>query len=106
MSLLKNQNNLLPQKDLKRLAVIGPNANTTRLGDYADAAKESSEFGMLEQIKKIVSPQTKASFSDGANIPIAVALAKNADAVILGLGENKSISGEGHDRSELNLPAN
>jgi len=107
MCLLKNQNNLLPlKKDLQRIAVIGPNANTTRLGDYADVAKESSEFGMLEQIKKIVSPQTKVSFSDGENIPTAVALAKNADAVILALGENNKISGEGHDRSELDLPGN
>ena len=53
MSLLKNQNNFLPfKKDLQRIAIIGPNANTTRLGDYADVAQESSEFGMLEQIKK------------------------------------------------------
>src|SRR5260370_9238290 len=107
MSLLKNQTNLLPlNKDLQRIAVIGPNAMTTRLGDYADVAGESSEFGMLEQIKKIVSPQTKVSFSDGENIPAAIALAKNSDAVILALGENNKISGEGHDRSELDWPGN
>ncbi len=88
MCLLKNQNNLLPlKKDLKRISVIGPNANTTRLGDYADVAKESSEFGMLEQIKNIVSSETQVSFSDGEDIRTAVALAKKADAVILALGE-------------------
>ena len=107
MSLLKNQNNLLPlKKDLQRIAVIGPNANTTRLGDYADVAKESSEFGMLEQIKKIVSPQTKVLFSDGEKLSTAVASANDADVAILALGENKNISGEGHDRSELDLPGN
>ena len=107
MCLLKNQNNLLPlKKDLQRIAVIGPNASTTRLGDYADVAKESSEFGMLEQIQKNVSSHTKVSFADGEDIPSAVALAKTADAVVLALGENNKISGEGHDRSELDLPGN
>ena len=107
MCLLKNEKGLLPlKKELKHIAVIGPNANITRLGDYADVATEGPEYGMFEQIKKIVSPQTKVSFSDGAKIDDAVATTKNADVVILGLGENKKISGEGFDRAELNLPGN
>ena len=107
MCLLKNKNHLLPlTKNLARIAVIGPNANVARLGDYADAAKETPEFGMLNQIEKIVSPATKVSFSDGKNIGSAVALAKNSDVVILALGEKKGISGEGFDRSDLNLPDN
>jgi beta-glucosidase len=89
-----------------RIAVIGPNANIARLGDYADAAKEGPEFGMLAQIEKIVSPSTKVSFSDGKEIGRAVALAKKSDVVILALGEKKGISGEGFDRSDLNLPDN
>ncbi|MGH7951709.1 MAG: glycoside hydrolase family 3 N-terminal domain-containing protein [Limisphaerales bacterium] len=107
MCLLKNENNLLPlKKDLKSIAVIGPNANIARLGDYADAVKETSEYGMLNQIKKIVSPQTQIFFSDGEQINDAVALAKKADVVIMGLGEWHGISGEGFDRSDLNLPSN
>ncbi|HEY1789724.1 MAG TPA: glycoside hydrolase family 3 N-terminal domain-containing protein, partial [Verrucomicrobiae bacterium] len=36
MCLLKNENDLLPlKKDLRQIAVIGPNGNITRLGDYA-----------------------------------------------------------------------
>jgi beta-glucosidase len=105
MCLLKNENHLLPlKKDLKSIAVIGPNANIARLGDYTEAAAEGSEFGMLAQIKKVVSPNTKISFSDGENIEGAVALAEKSDVVILGLGENQKISGESHDRSDLNLP--
>lgn len=107
MCLLKNENNLLPlKKDLSRIAVIGPNAELTRLGDYAEAATETAEFGMLAQIKKAVSPQTQVDFADGINIADAVALAKKADVVILALGEKKGISGEGFDRSDLNLPDN
>lgn len=107
MCLLKNKGELLPlKKDLKRIAVIGPNANVARLGDYADAVKEGPEYGMLNQIKKLVSPQTQVLFSEGDQIEAAVALAKKADVVIMGLGERKGISGEGFDRSELDLPGN
>ena len=107
MCLLKNDGHLLPlQKDLKCIAVIGPNANVARLGDYSDAAHEGPEEGMLEQIKKIVSPKTQVQFADGKDIDEAVALAKKADVVILGLGEWKGISGEGFDRSDLDLPGN
>jgi len=107
MCLLKNQGNLLPlKKDLSCIAVIGPNANIARLGDYADGAREGSENGMLEQIRKLVSPQTQVLFSDGVKIDEAVDLARKAGVVILGLGENHGISGEGFDRSDLGLPGN
>ncbi|HTR42206.1 MAG TPA: glycoside hydrolase family 3 N-terminal domain-containing protein [Pseudomonadales bacterium] len=107
MCLLKNENHLLPlKKNVRQIAVIGPNGNTTRLGDYADVAKEGPEFGVFQQIQKIVSPETKVSFSDGDDIKSAVALAKKSDVVILALGEKKGISGEGFDRSDLNLPGN
>lgn len=107
MCLLENAHDLLPlKKDMKRIAVIGPNANIARLGDYAEAAAEGPEYGMLEQIKKTVSPKTKISFSDGGSIDSAVALARKSDVVILALGENSKVSGEGHDRSDLNLPGN
>ena len=107
MCLLKNKNHLLPlKKDLGRIAVIGPNGNIARLGDYAGAASEGPEFGMFRQIEKIVSPETKVSFSDGGEIGRAVALAKQSDVVILALGEKHGISGEGFDRSNLNLPGN
>ena len=46
------------------------------------------------------------TFNDGTDIPSAVAVAKAADVVILGLGENRSESGEGNDRSNLDLPRN
>ena len=59
---------------------------------------------MLEQIKQLVSTNTEVTFSDGENIKEAVALTGGADVVILGLGEWQKISGEGFDRSDLNLP--
>jgi beta-glucosidase len=105
LCLLKNKNGLLPlSKDIGRIAVIGPNANITRFGDYTEAAHETVDQGMFEQIKRIVSPKTETSFSDGSDISAAVGLARKADVVILGLGEWQKISGEGFDRSDLNLP--
>jgi beta-glucosidase len=105
MCLLKNEANLLPlKKNLRRIAIIGPNANIARLGDYTEGAQESSAQGMFEQIKQLVSANTEVLFSDGEDIPKAADLAKNADVVILGLGEWHGISGEGFDRSDLNLP--
>jgi beta-glucosidase len=105
MCLLKNEGDLLPlKKDLKRIAVIGPNANIARIGDYTEAAHESSAQGMFEQIKQLISTNTEVLFSDGEDVEKAIAVAKEADVVVLGLGEWLKISGEGFDRSDLNLP--
>ncbi len=105
MCLLKNENDLLPlRNNLRRIAVIGPNANIARIGDYTEGAHESSAQGMLEQIRQLLSTNTEVSFSDGDDIQKAVNLAKDADVVILGLGEWHGISGEGFDRSDLALP--
>ena len=109
LCLLKNQDNLLPlKKDLKRVTVIGPNANIVQLGDYtsAGAIQDLSEYGIFNQVKKIVSPRTQVEFNEGTNIADAVALAAGSDVVIMGLGENSRLSGEGHDRSNLDLPGN
>jgi len=107
MCLLKNDGGLLPlKKDLASVAIIGPNADIARLGDYADAASEGSEYGMLSQLKQRLSTNTKVSYLSGENIDDAVALARQAAVVIMALGEKKGISGEGFDRSDLDLPGN
>ncbi len=107
MCLLKNQDSLLPlNKDLKCIAVIGPNADSTRLGDYSSKPEDRTEEGMLGQIKKMVSPGTRVLFSDGSDINEAISQAKQAQVVILALGENSRVSGENRDRSDLALPGN
>lgn len=107
MCLLKNNNEVLPlKKDLKRIAIIGPNGNTTRLGDYAGIGKEGPEFGIFNQVKQLLPTNTSVMYLNGNNIREAVDLAKKSDVVILALGEKKGISGEGFDRSSLDLPGN
>lgn len=104
MCLLKNENNLLPlSRDLKTVAVIGPNALIAQLGDYSDVAKRKYR-PMLDEIRARVSPQTNVIFNNGKDIRAAVEALKNADVAILGLGERPGISGESFDRSNLDLP--
>lgn len=105
MTLLKNDGNLLPlSKSIQRIAVIGPNANVARYGDYS-MEEWGEQVSMLQGIRAMV-PQATVNFDVGKNIPAAVALAKAADVVILGLGELEGSSGEGHDRSDLDLQGN
>ena len=105
MTLLKNDGNLLPlSKSIKRIAVIGPNANVARYADY-EKEENGERISMLQGIRAIV-PQASVTFAAGNDIPAAVALAMNADIVVLGLGEHQGISGEGNDRSNLDLPGN
>jgi beta-glucosidase len=105
MTLLKNENHLLPlSKSIERIAVIGPNANVARYADY-EKKENGQRISMLDGIRAIV-PHAQVTFNDGTDIPSAVAVAKAADVVILGLGENRGESGEGNDRANLDLPRN
>jgi beta-glucosidase len=106
MCLLKNENNLLPlTKNIGRIALLGMNAGKLRLGDYSDPGEKENLPSMREAIAAI-SPKTEILYSDGEDIPAAVALAKQADVVILGLGEFHGISGEHFDRAYLDFSGN
>lgn len=103
MTLLKNDNHLLPlSKSVRRIAVIGPNANVARYGDY-EKEENGERISLLQGVESAV-PQATVNFDEGNDISAAVAKAEAADVVILGLGERQGISGEGFDRSELGLP--
>jgi beta-glucosidase len=119
--LLKNENNLLPlRKDLKSIAVIGPNADDAKnqLGDYTAHTVLQHIVTVLEGIKAKVSPSTKVTYVKGCNVvgneldEIAKArdAARNADVAIVVLGENtwdtpdrKGTDGEGYDVATLEL---
>ena len=70
MVLLKNEKGLLPlKKNLKSIAVIGPEGDVARLGGY-------SGFGMktvtiLDGIKGMVSPSTSVAFEKGCDVGYA-----------------------------------
>jgi beta-glucosidase len=67
--LLKNDKNLLPlRKNLKSIAVIGPNADDAinQLGDYSPQLVPQHVTTVLEGIKTAVSPQTKVAAVRGS----------------------------------------
>jgi beta-glucosidase len=105
ITLLKNDNSVLPlSPTLRRIAVIGPNGKVARYGDYEEETNGRG-IGILEGIRTIA-PDAVVTFNDGKDISAAVAAAGDADVVVLGLGERMGISGEGFDRSSLDLPDN
>ena len=105
MTLLKNDNHLLPlSKSLQHIAVIGPNGDVARYGDYEKEAN-GLHISILEGIREAV-PHATVTFDEGKDIASAVAKAKASDVVILGMGEWQGVSGEGFDRSNLDLPGN
>ncbi len=105
MTLVKNDGQLLPlSKSTRQIAVIGPNAAVARYGDYEDE-KNGERISILEGIRDLL-PTSTVIFDPGTNIPAAVETAARADVVILALGEHQGISGEGFDRSCLDLPGN
>ena len=119
--LLKNENNLLPlDKNIKSIAVIGPNADhvMNQLGDYVAWTVLQDVVTILEGIKSKVSPRTKVVYVKGCDvigdgtdeISKARKAAKKADVAIVVVGENewqteggKGTDGEGRDVASLDL---
>ena len=70
--LLKNENNLLPlKKDIRSIAVIGPNADDdlNQLGDYTTTRPVSQDIvTVLEGIKSKVSSKTKVTYVKGCDV--------------------------------------
>jgi len=105
ITLLKNDGPLLPLSRLvQRIAVIGPNCDVARYGDYENESN-GEHISMQQGIRRLV-PGATVEFDPGTVIASAIAKAQRADVVILGLGEWQGISGEGFDRSDLGLPGN
>lgn len=109
--LLDNDGTLpLSTKDLKTLAVIGPNANATRvmISNYAGVpCKYTSPLQGLQKYSSGVSYQpgcADVGCSDGSLIEPAAKAAASADAVVLVVGLDQSIEAEGLDRVNLTLP--
>jgi len=105
MTLLKNDGNLLPlARSTQHIAVIGPNANIARYGDY-ERETNGKRISLLDGLRAEV-PNAVITFDEGKDIGAAVAKAKEADVVILGMGEWQGVEGEGFDRTNLDLPGN
>jgi beta-glucosidase len=116
--LLKNDQNLLPlNKNVKSIAVIGPNADDQRqqLGDYTPRRIIQTVVTMLAGVKAKV-PNAKVTYVQGCDwldrepntIAEAVKAAREADVAIVVLGERhmgspRGTDGEGRDSASLEL---
>jgi beta-glucosidase len=69
ITLLKNDNNLLPldRRALKSIAVIGPNASRAHLGGYTDPSPARG-VSVLEGVTKKVGASVKVNFAEGCKI--------------------------------------
>jgi beta-glucosidase len=104
LCLLKNADHLLPLSPATpTIAVIGPNAVAARTGDYTPSQGVHA-VSILDGIKQVADPGTKILSASGDDINEAVEVAQKANVVIIGLGERDGISGEGADRTSLDLP--
>ena len=119
MVLLKNDNQLLPldKKNIRSIAVIGPNAAEIKLknGTYPQLGGYSGippyYISLLEGIQKKVGDQIKINYAQGASLlsdskegfDKAIAAAQKSDVVVLAIGGTNQTCGEGVDRSQLGL---
>ena len=126
MVLLKNDQELLPLKPAgKKIAVIGSLAadKNSPLGNWRLAAKDSSAVSLVEALDAAGVSYTYApgvqlvaggpvhfvqelpiNENDTTGMAQAISVAKDADMVIMMLGEHGLQSGEGRSRAQLNLP--
>ncbi len=107
--LLKNENSILPlRKDVKTIAVIGPDADDrwSEVGDYSPQVIPQKVSTVLSGIKQKVSPATKVLYAKGCEViggksdmDGAVALARKADVVVMVMGEHPRNGGQGDIRA-------
>lgn len=113
--LLKNEHSTLPLAALKNVAVIGPMSNSKwhLLGSWRAHGNAEDASTIYEDIKqefgsKIMVTNAQGCDFDGTDqsgFAEANRLAKNADAVVICLGEKANWSGENASRSTISLPA-
>ena len=125
--LLKNDNNILPlKKSNQKIAIIGDLAQdkTSPLGSWRIAADDGTAEPLVEAMQAYEANNTinytagpqliigetkfvkelKVNTTDRSGFDEAVKSSKNADVVIMNLGEHGLQSGEARSRTRLGLP--
>lgn len=117
MVLLKNEGNVLPldAKKIKQVAVIGPlaDAKHAQLGTWIPDGREADSRTPLAAIRAAAQGKFAVLYVPGLKddldrntdgIDEAVAAARNADVVLLFVGERANLSGEASSRAIIDLP--
>lgn len=131
--LLKNENQVLPLQKNKKIALIGPLADSRNnmLGTWAPTGDVNLAVTILEGFKN-VAPNATIQYAKGANVSDdpefaknvnvfgprieidkrspevmmeeALALAKNSDVVVAVVGEATEMTGEAASRTDISIP--
>ncbi len=113
ISLLKNDNSILPLgANVHKVAVIGPLAQSTYLGGYAN--KQGKGVAIIAALKLRAGNKLDIKYETGysadttlvvknENLQKAITTVNSSDVAIVVLGEDINEVGEGKDRSNLDL---
>ncbi|HSB28495.1 MAG TPA: glycoside hydrolase family 3 N-terminal domain-containing protein, partial [Pyrinomonadaceae bacterium] len=126
--LLKNDKNVLPlNKQMKSIAVIGPNADDQSLTQYRYGPSAVPSVTVRQGIQNLLGNSVKVNYAKGCDVvnehwpetevlpePLtkaeqqmideAVAATKNSEAAIVVLGDSAKTVGESASRTSLDLP--
>jgi beta-glucosidase len=130
--LLKNDKNILPLKQGSKIAFIGPHVKNKRdlIGNWSGAGDYTKAMSLWEALQSTENA-ANYSYAMGANVTDdttlikkmyiqefidkrsnqemineAIAVAKNAEIIVLALGESQGMSGEASSRSDIRIPEN
>lgn len=134
--LLKNDQNLLPLKKDRTIALVGPLANNREnmVGSWSVAADFSKAIPVYQAMQEILKDKGRVYYAKGANvtgdslsesrvsifgkptardnrkeselIAEAVSVALQSDVVVAVMGEAAEMSGESSSKSDIELPEN
>jgi beta-glucosidase len=113
--LLKNENATLPLgKQLRKIALIGPIAKAKRdlNGSWTVDTDTTRITSLYDGLRQRAGKTTELLYAKGcevagdsrAGFDQAVATAKNADVIVLAVGETWDMSGEAKSRTDIHLP--
>ncbi|WP_454903283.1 glycoside hydrolase family 3 N-terminal domain-containing protein [Variovorax gossypii] len=113
--MLKNDRMLLPlPKAGTKIALIGPFAEGTvdLMGAWSLFPGQSAPVGIDQGLRAALGANSSVTVVRGSGIgtalpggiDAAVAAARNADVVVLAIGESEKMSGEARSRSDIGLP--
>lgn len=110
--LLKNEGGLLPLASGKKVALIGPFAQSDDIlgwwscvGVKEDAVKLGTALQeRLAEGQLVITEGSGVVSVEQSQIDAAIAAAQDADVIVLALGEDSAMSGEGGSRTNIRLP--
>lgn len=117
MVLLKNEDNILPIREVESIAVIGSFAKNPRYqGGGSSHINPTKIDSIYEELEKVAGDKTTFSYAEGYSlksdvlneslIEEAVEAAKQASVAVIFAGLPERYESEGFDRKHLNIPDN